>query len=107
MSERGDKIPINRREVVIGRSAPTDDTWIPDVDVRQMALEKAKTVSRFHCRIFTGDDNLYRIMDMGSFNGTWVNGRRLESKEAVALADGAQINLGGIAFTFHVPKSAS
>jgi serine/threonine protein kinase len=107
MSERGDKIPINRREVVIGRSAPTDDTWVPDVDVRQMALEKAKTVSRFHCRIFSGDDNVYRIMDMGSFNGTWVNGRRLESKEAIVLANGAQIHLGGIAFTFHVPKSAS
>jgi pSer/pThr/pTyr-binding forkhead associated (FHA) protein len=104
LSERGDKIPISRREVVIGRSAPTDDTWVPDVDVRQMALEKAKTVSRFHCRIFAGDDNVYRIMDMGSFNGTWVNGKRLESKEAIALSDGTQIHLGGIAFTFHQLK---
>ena len=105
ISERGDRIPITRREVVIGRSAPTDDTWVPDIDVRQMMLEKAKTVSRFHCRIFSGDDNVYRIMDMGSFNGTWVNGKRLESKEAVLLADNDQIHLGGIAFTFHKPKA--
>ncbi len=68
-------------------------------------LEKAKTVSRFHCRIFTGDDSVYRIMDMGSFNGTWVNGKRLESKEAALLADNDQIHLGGIAFTFHKPKA--
>jgi len=104
LSERGDKISLKRREIVIGRSAPSDDTWVPDVDVRQLALEKAKTVSRFHCRIFVPDDGIYRLMDMGSFNGTWVNGRRLESKEAVSLGDGDQIHLGGIAFKFHIPR---
>jgi pSer/pThr/pTyr-binding forkhead associated (FHA) protein len=67
-------------------------------------LEKAKTVSRFHCRIFVPDDGVYRLMDMGSFNGTWVNGRRLESKEAVALSDNDQIHLGGILFKFVAPK---
>jgi serine/threonine protein kinase len=104
LSERGDKITLKRREIVIGRSAPSDDTWVPDVDVRQLALEKAKTVSRFHCRIFVPEDGIYRLMDMGSFNGTWVNGRRLESKEAVSLGDGDQIHLGGIAFKFHIPR---
>ncbi len=104
LSERGDKIQLTRREIVIGRSAPSDDTWVPDVDVRQLALEKAKTVSRFHCRIFVPDDGVYRLMDMGSFNGTWVNGRRLESKEAVPLGDGDQIHLGGILFKFCLPK---
>jgi|GEM_PF-2035076 len=107
LSDRGDKIPLTRREVVIGRSAPTDDTWVPDVDVRQLALDKAKTVSRFHCRIFIPEDGVYRLMDMGSFNGTWLNGRRLESKEAVVLGDGDQIHLGGIAFRFHDPKRVS
>ena len=43
-------------------------------------------------------------MDMGSFNGTWVNGRRLESKEAVALGDGDEIHLGGITFKFCLPR---
>jgi serine/threonine protein kinase len=104
LSERGDKIALTRREIVIGRSAPSDDTWVPDVDVRTLALDKAKTVSRFHCRIFVPDDGVYRLMDMGSFNGTWVNGRRLESKEAVALNDTDQIHLGGILFKFCLPK---
>ncbi|MEK6574593.1 MAG: FHA domain-containing serine/threonine-protein kinase [Chloroflexota bacterium] len=104
VSDRGDKISLTRREVVIGRSAPSDDTWVPDVDVRQLALDKAKTVSRFHCRIFIPEDGVYRLMDMGSFNGTWVNERRLESKEVVALHDGDQIHLGGIVFKFVDPK---
>ncbi len=104
LSERGDKLPLKRREIVIGRSAPSDDTWVPDIDVRQLALEKAKTVSRFHCRIFVPEDGVYRLMDMGSFNGTWVNGRRLESKETVTLDDGDQIHLGGILFKFRMPR---
>jgi serine/threonine-protein kinase len=104
LTERSEKISLTRREIVIGRSAPSDDTWVPDIDVRQLALEKAKTVSRFHCRIFVPEDGVYRLMDMGSFNGTWINGRRLESKEAVALGDGDQIHLGGIGLKFCGPR---
>jgi serine/threonine protein kinase len=104
LTDRSEKISLTRREIVIGRSAPSDDTWVPDIDVRQLALEKAKTVSRFHCRIFVPEDGIYRLMDMGSFNGTWINGRRLESKEAVALGDGDQIHLGGIALKFCGPR---
>ncbi len=103
-TERGGKIAITRNEVVVGRSAPTDDTWVPDVDVRQLMLDKAKTVSRFHCRIYVGEGGVYHLMDMGSFNGTWLNGRRLENKESVPLADGDQIYIGAIAFTFHQLK---
>jgi serine/threonine protein kinase len=104
LTERSEKISLTRREIVIGRSAPSDDTWVPDIDVRQLALEKAKTVSRFHCRIFVPEDGVYRLMDMGSFNGTWINGRRLESKEAVTLGDGDQIHLGGIGLKFCGPR---
>lgn len=107
LTDRSEKISLTRREIVIGRSAPSDDTWVPDIDVRQLALEKAKTVSRFHCRIFVPEDGIYRLMDMGSFNGTWVNGRRLESKEAVALGDGDQIHLGGIALKFCGPRAGA
>lgn len=107
LTDRSEKIALTRREIVIGRSAPSDDTWVPDIDVRQLALEKAKTVSRFHCRIFVPEDGIYRLMDMGSFNGTWVNGRRLESKEAVALGDGDQIHLGGIALKFCGPRAGA
>lgn len=104
VSERNDQIPLTRREVVVGRSSPTDDIWVPDVDVRQMMLEKAKTVSRFHCRLFADEKGVFRLMDMGSFNGTWVNGRRLEGKETVALKDGDEILIGGITFTYHQSK---
>jgi serine/threonine protein kinase len=104
LTERSEKISLTRREIVIGRSAPSDDTWVPDIDVRQLALDKAKTVSRFHCRIFVPEDGVYRLMDMGSFNGTWINGRRLESKEAVALGEGDQIHLGGIGLKFCGPR---
>jgi pSer/pThr/pTyr-binding forkhead associated (FHA) protein len=64
-------------------------------------MEKAKTVSRFHCRLFVGEDGGYWIMDMGSFNGTWVNGKRLESKEAIPLKPDDRFSVGAIVFTFN------
>lgn len=102
VTDAGEKYPLKRKEVVIGRSAPTDDTWMPEIDVRRM--EKAKTVSRFHCRLFIGEDGGYWIMDMGSFNGTWVNGKRLESKEAIPLKPDDRFNVGAIGFTFSQPS---
>lgn len=102
VTDAGEKYPLKRKEVVIGRSAPTDDTWMPEIDVRLM--EKAKTVSRFHCRLFVGEDGGYWIMDMGSFNGTWVNGKRLESKEAIPLKPDDRFSVGAIGFTFNQPS---
>lgn len=101
-TEDGKEFELKRKEVIIGRSAPTDNTWMPDIDVSKM--EKSKTVSRFHCRLFIGEDGGYWIMDMGSFNGTWVNGKKLESKEAVPVKDEDQFNVGAIVFTFHKLK---
>lgn len=104
LTPTGEKIGITRREVVIGRSAPGDSTWIPDVDVRQLNFDNAKTVSRFHCRLFAGDGGTYQVLDMGSFNGTWVNGRRLDNKETVTLSNGDEVQVGAIKFTFHMLK---
>jgi serine/threonine-protein kinase len=103
VTDSGENYPLRRKEIIIGRSAPTDDTWMPEIDVRKM--EKAKTVSRFHCRIFVGEDGSYWIMDMGSFNGTWVNGRRLESKEAIPLKPDDRFSVGAIVFTFNQNQS--
>jgi hypothetical protein len=53
-------------------------------------------VSRRHAEInrFGGE---YRVQDLGSRNGTRVNGVRVES---AALADGDRVSLGGLELTF-------
>jgi DNA-binding winged helix-turn-helix (wHTH) protein len=56
-------------------------------------------VSRHHARIVvTGDEA--RVEDLGSKNGTFVDGQRLAGTRG--LADGDEIRLGPIALTFRV-----
>src|SRR3954470_20261797 len=45
------------------------------------------TVSRKHCELFPGDDNQWILKDLGSANGTWINGQRVERTAALKLGD--------------------
>ncbi len=52
-------------------------------------------VSRYHCRIHQQESN-YLVEDMGSANGTFVNGRRLTPYLPHALKDGDKVQVGRI-----------
>ncbi|MFP6674559.1 MAG: FHA domain-containing protein [Pirellulaceae bacterium] len=47
---------------------------------------KSDAVSRCHCEISVGDDRLV-IRDLGSKNGTYVNGSRIESDTKISSGD--------------------
>jgi hypothetical protein len=64
----------------------------PDLDLTPFgALEKG--VSRIHAAIYRNDDTL-TIVDMGSANGTHLNGQRLVPDQPRVLRDGDEIRLG-------------
>lgn len=48
-------------------------------------------VSRHHCQIVQYDDGSYGIVDFGSTNGTYVNGRRVQSEERMNPNDVVRI----------------
>ena len=50
----------------------------------------AALVSRLHCQLSATDDTLH-VKDLGSTNGTFVNGRRVTSAE---LRDGDRLAVG-------------
>jgi pSer/pThr/pTyr-binding forkhead associated (FHA) protein len=56
------------------------------------------SVSRKHCQL-NHDDGLWRIRDLGSRNGTYLNGKRVE--EAVIQA-GDSIRIGPLAFMLQI-----
>ena len=60
----GPDIPLARDVVMIGRH--------PECDVRLDSLR----ISRRHC-IITTEGEVVVIRDLGSTNGTWINGRRV------------------------------
>ena len=55
----------------------------------------AALVSRIHCRFTLSDANQLELEDLGSTNGTFVNGRR--SRRA-GLNDGDKITVGRVEF---------
>jgi ABC transport system ATP-binding/permease protein len=54
----------------------------------------AALVSRLHCRLILGIDGL-GVEDLGSTNGTWVNGRKIERAPLIA---GDTLKIGRVEF---------
>ncbi len=71
-------------ELVIGRQAEGDGALASDVEI-----------SRQHARISAETEGRFGIEDLGSTNGTYVNGRRLDGR--VTLETGDRITLGASA----------
>lgn len=79
------------KKTVLGRADSTS-TQKPDLDLTPYgALEKG--VSRIHAAIFRSEDTL-TLVDMGSANGTHLNGQRLVPDQPRILRDGDEIRLG-------------
>lgn len=77
--------------VVLGR-ADTSSPEQPDIDLTPFgALEKG--VSRLHAIISRGEDVL-TLTDIGSSNGTYLNGQKLARQHPSILRDGDELRLG-------------
>lgn len=50
-------------------------------------------VSRYHAEIIF-NENRYFIKDMGSTNGTWINGKKIAPYRQIPLTDSDQLRLG-------------
>lgn len=80
-------IPLSPGENVLGRDE--------DVNVRI----DAPSVSRRHARLTVASGAPATLQDLGSKNGTWVAGRRLDS-DAAPLRDGDVLRLGRVELVF-------
>jgi pSer/pThr/pTyr-binding forkhead associated (FHA) protein len=84
-------------ELVLGRFDPETNVT-PDVD---LSLEDWDYyISRRHARV-VGGGGQYAIEDMGSTNGTMVNGRRLGVGQRVPLQPGDLVVLGHCEFVYN------
>jgi pSer/pThr/pTyr-binding forkhead associated (FHA) protein len=81
------------KEVNIGRVDPSS-TVFPEVDLTNDE-DALKSVSRRHARIFLRDSAV-RLEDLGSINGTHVNGRKLDPYMPEVLHDGDILQLGRV-----------
>ena len=59
-----------------------------------------KTISRLHARLTVGDDHTVVLEDLGSTNGTQVNGERMIPNSSRTLVDGDTVRFGSIRLRF-------
>ncbi len=88
----GQVIPLNRRKFLIGREQ--------DCQLRP----NSEMVSRHHC-VFSVDDFSVRLRDLGSTNGTIVNGERI--RRETVLAAGDKVIIGNLEFELVVKAGVS
>jgi pSer/pThr/pTyr-binding forkhead associated (FHA) protein len=78
--------------LVVGRS-DSNSTILPDIDLAPYGATE-KGVSRQHAAIeLTGDETLM-VVDVGSSNGTYLNGQRLLPNQPRVLRDGDELRFG-------------
>lgn len=78
---------ISKNEYLIGKNSSRVDGVIPNNNV----------ISRIHCKI-VHKDNKYYICDMESSNGTFINGKRIESGELVEIINEDKVKLANMDF---------
>lgn len=63
--------------------------------VRADFIVDAALVSRLHCRFMLDDRDRLDVEDLGSTNGTWVNGQKVEK---APLVEGDKVKIGRVEF---------
>lgn len=86
-------------EVILGRRDPATGAT-PDVDLTPYAGYRMG-VSRRHAAIRQGEDNVLNVWDLGSSNGTFLNGQRLNAHRPYPLHDGDELRLGQMVIRVH------
>jgi hypothetical protein len=82
----------SKKEMVFGRRDPATGT-MPDIDLTPFAGYRMG-VSRKHAVLRQGENNRLELWDLGSSNGTYLNGVRLVAHRPNRIHDGDEIRLG-------------
>lgn len=96
------EMPVNKSPFLIGRKRGGDGTH-PDLDLSHY---DAQFVSRRHAQI-TQRGNEYALIDLGSANGTFVNGTKLSPQMPHVLRSGDRITIGKAHLVFRVEMTTS
>lgn len=95
ISDTGAEFPLRYDDNLIGRAS---EGTVPAVDLT--AADASGSVSRRHARIGKDDSSVY-VEDLGSSNGSRLNGQPLRSGMQAPLNDGDVVLFGSLQFRYH------
>jgi hypothetical protein len=95
-------------EVVAGNAPGTQIEVDDELLIGRQASDAGKLgddaeISRQHARISRGPDGEFVVEDLGSTNGTFVNGKRIDAPRR--LADGDRLEVGATTLTVALPSA--
>lgn len=90
-AENGATYPLTSKTTLIGRTDTKSGIFV-EIDLASMVTD-CKIISRRHAQIEQEGDRFY-LVDLGSVNGTKLNGQRIPPKEKKPLWDGDVIEFG-------------
>ncbi|MEM6794015.1 MAG: cyclic nucleotide-binding domain-containing protein [Acidobacteriota bacterium] len=88
----GSETTIGRRDPVTGIN--------PDIDLTP--ADSQRSISRRHAKIFRRGDKFYLREEIGTMNGTFINGERVETGVPVEFHEGDEVRFGLIKTHFHL-----
>ncbi len=94
--ETDDAFPVNP-PATLGRFDP----GVGPIDVDLGNLPEAVYISRKHAKI-TCEDGVWKVVDLGSSNGTFVLRADFEKVDEAELEEGTEFALGNARFVFHL-----
>lgn len=92
------EFPLDREVILLGRNSPADGIF-PEVDLTE--IDTGSYISRRHGRI-TRQATAFLYEDMGSSNGSFINGNKLPAKTQIELHDGDTLRLGRTEMCFRI-----
>jgi len=97
----GNVFPVHKNEVLLGRFDSVTGT-APDVDLTNE--DQARNISRRHARLVIKNGGFFIAEEIGTMNGTFVAGEKLDNNVLHPINDGDELMLCRLALTFKGPQ---
>ncbi len=101
--ESGKLYKITSDDVVVGRYDPVTATS-PEVDLT--AEDPMRSVSRRHAKLINSGGKFYLSEEVGTLNGTFVNGKRIPTGILTAIEDGNNVDFAMVKLKFKCAPAA-
>ena len=86
---------------LVGRKDPVTEIY-PDVDLG--AVDTNRSISRRHAKFTVAGREIFLQEEIGTTNGTFLNGERLKKGEYYSVHDGDEVQFGLVRCAFKVAK---
>lgn len=98
----GNVFPVFSQEALLGRFDSVTGMH-PEVDLSNE--DQSRNISRRHARLLIKDGQFFIAEEIGTMNGTYLNGRKLANGVLTPIRDGDELTLCRLALTFRTPQS--